>query len=63
MESLSAIYVNNNIDLFGVLVRKNVIALKTLLGSTSNFLVQCIVSILFYYHSTSCARWTKILNL
>ena len=62
-ESMSAIYVNNNIDSFGVLVRKNVYSFKTRLGATSNLLVQCIVSSLFYYHSSSCARWTKILNL
>jgi len=62
-ESMSAIYVNNNIDLFEMLVRKNVYSLKIRLSATSNLLVQCIVSTLFYYHSNSCARWTKILNL
>jgi len=62
-ESMSAIYVNNNIDSIRVLVRKNVYSFKTRLGVTSNLLVQCIVSSLFSYHSSSCARWTKILNL
>jgi len=60
---MSAIYVNNSIDSFGVLVRKNVYSFKTRLGPTSNLLIQCIVSSLFYYQSSSCARWTKILNL
>ena len=51
---MSAIYVNNNIDSFGVLIRKKtLIILKTRLGATSNLLVQCIVSSLFYYHSSS----------
>ena len=62
-ERVSAIYVNNKIDSFRVLVRKNVYSFKTRLGATSNLLVQCIVSSLFYYHSSSCDRWTKILNL
>jgi len=61
-ESLSAIYVNNKIDSFAVLVRKNVYSFKTRLGATSNLLVQCIVSSLFYYHSSCCARWTKIFD-
>ena len=61
--SISAIYINNNIDSFGVLVRKNVYSFKTCLGATSNLLVQCIVSSLFHYYSSSRARWTKILNL
>jgi len=60
---MSAIYINNNIDSFGTLVRKNVYSFETPLGATGNLLVQCIVSSLFYYHSISCARWTKILNL
>ena len=60
---MSAIYVNNNIDSSWVLVRKNVYSFKTRLGATSNLLVQCIVFSLFYYHSRSCARWMKILNL
>ena len=60
-KSLSAIYANNNIDSFRVLVRKNVYSFTTRLGASSNLLVQCIVSSLFYYHSSS--RWTKILNL
>ena len=58
-----AIYVNNNIDSFEVLVRKNAYNFKTRLWASSNLLVQCIVSNLFYHHSSSCARWTKILNL
>ena len=53
---MSAIYVNNNIDPFGVLVRKKPYSFKTRLGATSNLLVQCIVSSLFYYHSSSCVR-------
>jgi len=60
---MSTIYVNNNIDSFGVLVRKNVYSFKTHLGATSNLLMHCIISSLFYYHSSSCARWKKILNL
>ena len=60
---MSTIYVNTNINSFGVLVRKNVYSFKTCLGATSNLLVQCIVSSLFHYHSSSCSRWTKILNL
>ena len=38
-ESVSAIYANNNIDSFGVLVRKNIYSFKTPLGATSNLLV------------------------
>jgi len=56
---MSAIYVNNNIDSFGVLVRKHVYSFKIPLGTTRNLLVQCIVSSLFYYHSSSYARWTR----
>jgi hypothetical protein len=32
---MSAIYVNNNIDSFGVLVRKSVYGFKTRLGASS----------------------------
>ena len=60
---MSTIYVNNNIDSFGLLVLKNIYSFKTRLGATSNLLVQSIVSSLFYYHSSSCAGWTKTLNL
>ena len=60
---MPAIYVNNKNDLFDGLVLKNVYSFKTRLDATSNLLVQCIVSSLFNYHSSSCARWTKILNL
>jgi len=59
---MSAFFVNNNIDSFEVLLRKNVYSFKTRLGATSNLLVQCIVSSLSYYHSSSCARWTKTQN-
>ena len=62
-ESMSAIYVNNNIDSVGVLVRKSVYSFKTRLGASSNLLIHCIVSSLFYYHSSSYARWSKILYL
>ena len=54
---------NNNIDSLGVRVHKNVYSFKTRLGATSNFPVQSIVYSLFYYHSSSCVRWTKIFNL
>ena len=61
---MSAIYVHYSIDSFGyVLVRKNVYSFKTRLGATSNLLLQCIVYSFFYYQSSFCARWTKILNL
>ena len=42
-----AIYINNNIDSFRVLVRKNVYSFKTRLDATSNLLLECIVSNLF----------------
>ena len=60
---MSAIYVNDNIDSFRVLVHKNVYSFKTGLGANNNLVIQCIVSSLFYYHSSPCARLTKILNL
>jgi len=50
------IYVNNNNSSFGMLVRKKLSSFKSCLGATGNLLVQCIVSSLFYYHSSSC-RW------
>ena len=59
---MSAIYINNNIDSFGVLVRKNVYSFTTRLGATSNLLVQCIVSSLVYYHSSSCTRCSNIIK-
>ena len=40
---MTAIYVNNNIDSFGVLVHKNIYSFKTRLGATTNLLIQCIV--------------------
>jgi len=38
-ESMSASYVNNNIDSFGVLVHKNVYSFKTRLDANNNLLV------------------------
>ena len=43
-ESVSAIDINNNINSFEMLVRKNVYSFKTRLDATSNLLVQYIVS-------------------
>ena len=56
-------YVNNNIDSSEVLVRKKHYSFETRLHATTNLLVQCIISSLFYCHSSSCSRWMKILNL
>ena len=61
-ESLCVIYVNNNIDSFGVLVCKIVYSFKTHLDTSSNLLVQCIVFCLLHYHSRSCHRWMNIFN-
>ena len=62
-ESMSALYVLNNIDSFNVLQRKSVYSFKTRLQMSKNTLIQTIVTSQFYYISKLACKWHKILYL
>jgi len=62
-ESMSAIYVFNNIDSFRILVRKNVYGFRARVNDSENELISCMTSSLFNYHSRVTDRWSKILYL
>ena len=60
--SISAIYVNNNIDSSAVLIRKSVYSLKTRLCDSHNTLISCIMSSLFHRaNSRVNLKWTQLL--
>ena len=59
-ESMSALYVLNNIDSFNVLQRKSVYSFKTRLQMSKNTLIQTIVTSQFYYISKLPCKWHKI---
>ena len=60
-DSMSAIYVQQNIDPVNVLIRKNVFGFKNRLFDSSNLLIKCIMSSHFYYNSRLCTKWFSIL--
>jgi len=60
---MSAIYVNNNIDSFSMLVRKNVYSFKTHLGAISNLLVQNLVCFIIILAVVLGGRKYSIYNL
>ncbi len=61
-ESISAIYVSNNIDSFNVLIRKYLGNFRERLLHCDNDLVKCIVtSIFFMWNSTLATKWRESL--
>ena len=61
-ESMSAFYVNNGLDSFTVLNRKNIGGFRKRLQDCDNMLVQNIVSsVFFYFHSSHSANWQRFL--
>ena len=60
--SMSAIYVNNNIDASTVLIHKNLGSLRKRLLCCDNQLISCIAtSIFFIFNSSHPAKWQNLL--
>ena len=60
--SMSAIYVNNNIDVFTVLIRKNLGSFRKRLLSCDNKLISCIpTSVFFIFNSSQSDKWQNLL--
>ena len=63
-ESISQIYVNNNIDSFKTILRKNIFSFKKRLLSSDNIIVSTIVASVFYNKcSNLTSKWTTLLYL
>ena len=60
--SISAIYVNNNIHPFGVLLRKSIFSFRTRLYHSDNSLIKELLCSLFHRFSSSIStKWNQVL--
>ena len=60
--SISAIYVNKNIDPFGVLLRKTIFGFRTRLVESDNRLIKELLCSLFHRFSSSIStKWNQVL--
>lgn len=60
-ESMSALYVRNNIDSVGAIIRKSCFNFITRITESDNILIQSIRASLFYFGSPIYDRWCKVL--